>query len=132
MSPEKALPLEAAYQAIARLDADALVSVCSPDVKFESRITAVEQDLYSGHDGARQFILNLAEAFESVDVESSGVIAESERAVLTNRFRARGQSSGVNVEARFFVAARGGAGRLSWWGMFDTRQDALEAVGLSE
>ncbi len=132
MSQEKALPLQAAYQAISRLDADMLVSICHPDVRFESRITSVDVGLYEGHDGVRQFIQNLAEAFQSVQVESSDVIAKSDRAVVTNQFRARGRGSGVDVEARFFVAGQGGEGRLSWWGMFDSRAEALEAVGLSD
>ncbi len=132
MSQENALPLQAAYQAIARLDAYALVTLCEPGVQFESRITAVEQGSYEGHHGVRQFIHNLSEAFATVDVESNDVIAEPDRAVVTNTFRARGRGSGVDVEARFFVAGRGKEGRLSWWAMFDSRDQALEAVRLLE
>ncbi len=126
------LPIQVAYGAIARLDADALVGLCDPEVRFESRITAVEDAAYQGHQGVRRYISNLAEAFEWIEVETSDVVADRDRAAITNRFRARGRGSGVQVEERFFVGAKGRQGRLLWWGMFDSRSEALQAADLSE
>lgn len=118
--------------AIGGLDADALVALCDPAVRFESRITSVEDATYRGYEGARRYIVNLAEAFEWVEVETSDVVADRDCAAITNRFRACGRGSGVQVEERFFVAAKGREGKLLWWGMFDTRAKALKAAGLEE
>jgi ketosteroid isomerase-like protein len=114
------------------MDADALVSLCDPAVTFESRITAVELASYEGHEGVRRYIANLAEAFEHIDVEQSNVVERGDSAVATNRFRARGRGSGLEVEQKFYVAAKGHHGKLLWWGFFDSRSEALEAVGLSD
>ena len=126
----EALPLEAAWEAISHMDADALVALCDPGVRFESRITAVEDATYLGHEGARRYIANLAEAFEWIEVERFDVVEDRDRAVFTNRFRARGRGSGVEVEQQYFLAVKGRGGRLLWWGFFDSRSAALEAVGL--
>jgi ketosteroid isomerase-like protein len=125
-----ALPLGPAWEAISRMDADALVALCDPDVTFESRITAVEDATYQGHERIRRYIANLAEAFEWIEVERFDVVEDRDRAVFTNRFRARGRGSGVEVEQRFFLAVKGRASKVLWWGFFDSRSDALEAVGL--
>ncbi|MEA2220361.1 MAG: hypothetical protein QOJ35_2987 [Solirubrobacteraceae bacterium] len=126
------LPIRDAYVAISQLDADALVALCDPAVRFESRITAVEDATYEGHEGARRYIANIAGAFDQVEVETSDVVVDRDRAAITNLFRARGRGSGVQVEERFFVAAKGRRGKLLWWGMFDSEPEALEAAGLSD
>lgn len=103
-----------------------------PDVTFESRITAVEDATYHGHEGIRRYIANLAEAFEWIEVQRFDVVENRDRAVFTNRFRARGCGSGVEVEQRFFLAVKGRAGRLLWWGFLDSESAALQAVGLRD
>src|SRR5437764_14045401 len=64
------VPIDAAFQAISRMDAAALVALCDPQVTFESRITAVEAARYEGHEGIRQYIANLADAFEFIQVDT--------------------------------------------------------------
>lgn len=122
------VPIAAAFEAISRMDAAALVALCDPQVTFESRITAVEAASYEGHEGIRQYIANLADAFEFIHVDMSGLVGDDGWAVATNQFRARGRGSGVEVQQEFFVAARGHHGRLLWWGLFNSRSEALEAV----
>jgi len=53
------LPIQTACEAISRLDGEALVALCDPNVRFESRITAVEDETYDGHQGVRQYMVNL-------------------------------------------------------------------------
>jgi ketosteroid isomerase-like protein len=133
MSQEsQGLPIGRAWAAIGDLDADALVALCDPDVTFESRITSLEAATYEGHEGLRRYIANLAAAFERIEVERSDVVEEGDRAVVTNDFRARGRGSGVQVQQRFFMAMKGREGKVLWWGFFDLRSDALDAVGLQE
>lgn len=114
------------------MDADTLIALCDPAVRFESRITAVEAGTYEGHEGVRRYIANLAEAFEHIDVTQSDLVERGGRVVATNRFRARGRSSGLEVEQEFYVAARADRGKLLWWGLFDSRAEALAAAGLSD
>jgi 2-polyprenyl-3-methyl-5-hydroxy-6-metoxy-1,4-benzoquinol methylase/ketosteroid isomerase-like protein len=125
------VPIEAAFDAISRMDADALVAVCDPKVSFESRVTAVEDASYQGHDGVRRYIANLGAAFDWIEVTHSDLIEREGGIVVTNRFRAHGRGSGVAVEHDFFCGARAENGRLVWWGFFDSHEQALAAVGLA-
>jgi ketosteroid isomerase-like protein len=132
VSRESSVPVAEAWDAIARLDADALIALCDPAVTFESRITAVEEPTYRGHDGIRRYVRNLSEAFDWIEVERSDGVEDGGRAVFTNRFRGRGRGSGVEVEQRYFVAMSARGGKLVSWRFFDSRAEALHAVDLRE
>ena len=131
MSQEYSENIERAYQAMSRLDADALVALCEPDVEFRSRIAEADDVTYRGHDGVRVYIASLAEVFEWVQTEPLDVVEESDRAVVCNRFRARGRQSGVEIEERFFQALRFRDDKVLWWAFYPSRAAALEAVGLT-
>jgi uncharacterized protein len=132
MSQENVEGIKRAYEAMSRLDADALVALCDPDVEFRSRVAESDDVTYRGHDGVRDYIADFAEVFAWVRTEPLEVIEEGTRAVVCNRFRARGRHSGVEVEERFFQALRFRDGKVLWWGFYPSRTEALEAVGLSE
>jgi uncharacterized protein len=132
MSQENVEGIEQAYEAMSRLDAEALVALCDPEVEFRSRIAEADDMTYRGHGGVRDYIASLAEVFEWVRTEPLDVVEESDRAVVCNRFRARGRHSGVEVEERFFQALRFSDGKVLWWAFYPSKTEALEAVGLSE
>ena len=117
---------------MSRLDAEALVAVCDPDVEFRSRIAEADDVTYRGHAGVRDYIASLAEAFEWIRTEPLDVIEAGDRVVVCNRFRARGRGSGVEVEERFFQALRFRDHKSLWWAFYPSKAAALEAVGLSE
>jgi ketosteroid isomerase-like protein len=117
---------------MSRLDAEALVAVCDPDVEFRSRIADADDVRYHGHAGVRDYIASLAEVFEWIRTEPLDVIEVGDRVVVCNRFRARGRGSGVEVEERFFQALRFRDRKSLWWAFYPSKAAALEAVGLSE
>jgi ketosteroid isomerase-like protein len=132
MSQENIERIERAYEAMSRLDAEGLADFCDPDVEFRSRVAEADDATYRGHDGVRDYIASMAEVFEWVQTEAFDVVEESDRAVVCNRFRARGRHSGVEVEERFFQALRFRNGKVLWWAFYPSKTDALEAVGLSD
>jgi ketosteroid isomerase-like protein len=132
MPQENIEGIERAYEAMSRLDAEALVALCDPDVEFRSRIAEADDVTYRGHHGVGVYIASLAEVFEWIQTEPLDVIEENDRAVVCNRFRARGRHSGVEVEERFFQALRFRDGKVLWWAFYPSKTEALEAVGLSE
>jgi ketosteroid isomerase-like protein len=119
-------------RAISAFDADAVVAQCDPEVEFQSRITAIDEETYRGLDGVRRWIARLEESFEWIDVAPTEVIGDDEDLVTVNRFRARGRGSGAEVEQHFFQATKLRDGRALWWRFFDSKAEALEAAGLSE
>ena len=109
-----------------------MVALCDPDVEFRSRIASAEGVTYQDHAGrCRRFHRGLARPGRAAD-ESLKVIDGGDRAVVCNRFRARGRHSGVEVEERFVQALRYRDGKVLWWGFYPSRIQALEAVGLTE
>jgi ketosteroid isomerase-like protein len=109
-----------------------LVALCEPDVEFHSRIAEAEHVTYRGHDGVRDYVASMSEAFEWIRTEALEVIDGVERIVVCNRFRARGRGSGVEVEADFFHAIKVRDGKAVWWAFYPSKPEALEAVGLRE
>jgi uncharacterized protein len=122
--------IERAYEAMSRLDAEALVAVCDPEVEFRSRIAEADDVTYRGHDGVRDYIASLAEVFEWIRTEPLDVVEEGDRVVVSNIFRARGRGSGAEVEERFFQALRFRDRRSLWWAFYPSRAEALAAVGI--
>jgi ketosteroid isomerase-like protein len=115
---------------MSRLDAEALVAVCDPDVEFHSRIAEADDVTYRGHAGVRDYIASLAEAFEWIQTEPLDVTLEHDRGVVCNRFRARGRGSGVEVEEQFFQALRFRDQKSLWWAFYPSKAEALEAIGM--
>ena len=132
MSHENVANIERAYQTVSRFDAEALVALCEPDVEFRSRVGEADAVTYRGHDGVRDYIATLSEVFEWVVTEPLEVIDEGDRAVVCNRFQARGRLSEVEIEDHFFHAMRIRNGKALWWDFYASRAEALEALGLRE
>jgi ketosteroid isomerase-like protein len=132
MSRENVEIVRRASEAHGRLDANAMVALCDPEVEYQSRITAVDEVMYQGHDGIRRYFTRLTEVFDWIDVKPLQVLEDADRAVVTQRFRARGHSGGVEVEQRFFVAIKFRDGKLVRWEVYGSKHEALEAAGLQE
>jgi ketosteroid isomerase-like protein len=119
--------IERAYEAMSRLDAEALVAVCA--LKFADRGSR-RRDV-SGSDGVRDYIASLAEVFEWIRTEPLDVIDEGDRAVVCNLFRGRGRGSGAEVEERFFQAPQIPRSQVLVVGVLPSKAEALQAVGIS-
>jgi ketosteroid isomerase-like protein len=132
MSQANIESMRRSYDAMSKLDAEALAAVCDPDVEFQSRIMQADNVTYRGHDGVREYIAGLAEVFEWLRPEELDLIEEDDRAVVCARMRARGRASGVEVEESFFQALRFRDGKALWWAFYPTKAEAMEAVGLQD
>jgi ketosteroid isomerase-like protein len=132
MSRENVVIVRRALEAHSRMDADAIVALCDPQVEYQSRITPVDEVTYQGHDGIRRYITRLVEVFDWIDVEPLEVLEDQDRALVTHRFRARGRGGGVEVEQVFFVAIEFRDGKLVRWKVSGSKNEALEAARLSE
>jgi ketosteroid isomerase-like protein len=132
VSQENLNAIEGAYEAVSRLDAEALIAVCEPDVEFQSRVAEAEGVTYRGHDGVRDYIASLSEVFESVQTDALEVIDGGDRAVVCSSPRIQGRRGGVETEGQFFQALRFRNGKVRWWAFYPSKAEALEAVGLRE
>ena len=123
-----------AYAAIGRGDIDAFLALIDPDVEFRSLIGEMEGGTYRGHEGVREWWGAIRESLGGLRwqlqrVEDMGGDATLVKMVVT------GEVAGVDVSQTMWQAVRARNGKIVWWEVFRTEEDAreaLEAAGLSE
>lgn len=123
------------YDAAARRDAATVFSLYDADVELgTSRLNVVgfggaSSGVYRGHDGLRRFFREWHEAWEDVEYDFEGLIdAGDEHVISVVRRRARGRSSGAEVEwpvALLWTIRQEKVVRVDW---FPSREEALEAI----
>ncbi|MGI9021158.1 MAG: nuclear transport factor 2 family protein [Solirubrobacterales bacterium] len=138
MSEENLEIVRRVFDAVARRDTEGILALYDPTVEyrsspgtFMSRIGP--RRVYRGHHGLRAFNRELHEAFETIETTCDELIDAGDRVVSKSRYWARGRGSGVEIDGpvQFGVWTfhEGRVVRTEW---FATREEALEAAGLSE
>ena len=117
--------------ALNRRDLDAVLALMDHDVKAVPRFAVIEGG-FRGHEGMRRWWANLLDAFPDFTVEVVEVRELEDATVAALRTRGRGASSDAPIETAIWQAAGWRGGKCIWWRMFDSQDEALEAVGLSE
>ena len=108
------------------------VSPARKGVRHLATMLGGEQTVFRGHDGVREMLRDLNEAFGEIHIEISEIRDLGNRLVAIGRNRARGRGSGVETETPLALVTEVKNGKtISVRGYLDPKQ-ALEAVGLSE
>jgi hypothetical protein len=82
-----------------------------------------------GHDGLRAFAREATEHWERYRNEVTDLLRRGRLALAVGRFRARGRSSGVEIEApMYWVTERNDAGKVIWARSFVDLDDALASA----
>jgi ketosteroid isomerase-like protein len=131
MSQENVERHHQAINAMNHRDLDAFLALMDDDVETVSRIVAVEGGLH-GHDGIRQWWESWFSAFPDYNIEVFEIRGFGDVTIATLRALGHGAGSAVPLEDRIWQASRWVSGKTIWWRTFYTREEALEAVGLSE
>jgi ketosteroid isomerase-like protein len=110
----------------------ALVDVAQDAELDWSRSEALDSGVYHGHLGWRKWMVDRWEELSEVNFDPIEVIdAGPDTIVTVTRFRGRGRASGVEVEAigaALWTLCRGEVSNLSF---YQSRDNALRAVGLA-
>jgi ketosteroid isomerase-like protein len=120
-----------ALDAVNRRDLDALLVLMDDDVDAVSRIVAMEGGL-RGHEGIRRWWEGWLDAFPDYAMEVGEVLDTGDATVAAIRGLGHGAGSAMPVEDVIWQAARWRDGKCVWWRTFYTREEALQAVGVSE
>src|SRR5262245_47912731 len=120
-----------AFDAINRGDLGTLLALMDDHVEVVSRIVAMEGGL-EGHDGMRCWWQYWFNGVADYDIEVLDVGALGD--LIVAAFRALGRSAGGDMpfEDTVWLTSRWRRGKCVWWRTFYTRDEALEAAGLSE
>ena len=113
---------------------DAWVAAFDPEAEYLSSVTAAldGRGEYVGHEGIRRFINEYLEGWEYFRLEPTEYLDAGTRVVVVMRATARGRGSGVRVERDLAHVWTFRGSRAIRHQSFASRQEALEAVGLSE
>jgi len=137
MSRENVEIVRRLFDAVARRDAETVLSLYHPDVEWDGsrhrwgEVLAGPSRVH-GHEGLRRWGRKYYEAWENLEDNIEELIDAGEHVVSVVTTRARGRASGVEVEwkhnAGVWTIEQGKIVRVVW---FSTREEALEAAGLS-
>jgi ketosteroid isomerase-like protein len=112
---------------------EALVAFWDPSCEYTSVVAALEPHTYRGHDGIRRYVSDLADRWAEWRSEAEEVFEVGPDTVFaTVRFRALGKDSGVPIDARLGAVFVLSEGKLLRGQTYPSREEALEAAGLSE
>ena len=122
-----------AIDAFNRRDLDAFLTLMDDDVEAVPRAGAMEgESSYRRHDGIRRWWENWFDVFSDFDIEALEVRDLGDLTVADLVVRGHGAGSGAPANQATWQMARWRRGKCVWWRFFETRAEALEAVGLSE
>jgi ketosteroid isomerase-like protein len=118
----------------ARQDLDAALEFVHDDLEFDwSDSRGPFVGTYKGRDGLTRFWAEMLEAWEEFIPEMEEIVdCGPERLLTLDLVRARGKGSGIDMEARGAMLWTVQEGKIIRVKMFQSMDEALEAVGLSE
>ena len=135
MSQENVEALKRGFEAVGRLDGEAMIEMTDPAIVFCPRFQVMlggEARVFRGHEGVREAFRDLYGALEWIKPEVLEVRDLGDQIVALGRLSIRGKGSGAEAEspAGWIVEFKDGkAIRVS---EYLDPQEALEAAGLVE
>jgi ketosteroid isomerase-like protein len=117
----------------ARRDLDAALECVHDDLEFDwSDSMGPFVGTYKGRAGLTRFWTDMLEAWEQFSPEIEEIFdCGSDRLITLDVVRARGKGSGIDMEARGAMLWTMQEGKIARVKMFQTKDEALEAVRLS-
>ena len=134
MSQENVEFVRRGIDAYNRGDLDGLLENWAPDAVVDwSRSRGFDAGVFRGHDAIRAHWQRLLESFDEVRVEIVDPIEEVEDGLLVveNLGYLRGRD-GIEVQTRSALLVTIRDGKTASFTLYQTKQEALEAAGLSE
>ena len=124
--------LRAGYEAISRGDWDAAFGDVHPDFELKTADRMASPGAYRGPEEVRRFFEDLLEPFEEVATEPEEFFERGNQIVVFVLLRSRPKGSSVAMEIRIGHLWTMRDGKPAQLELFPEREQALEAVGLSE
>jgi ketosteroid isomerase-like protein len=118
-----------------RRDIEAMLEELDADVEWHSAILRSlggDATVHRGHDGVREMLRDLYEAFSEFQVDFSEIRDIDDRIVAIGRWITRGEESGIETTPPLAAVVDFENGKAIRIRSYLDPKEALEAVGLSE
>jgi ketosteroid isomerase-like protein len=133
MSDQNVEIIRRASAALDEEGVEALLAYVHPDFEVTTPPSlASEPDTYRGHDGLRRWFGGFSDGLEDVSLEGLAFTPAGDKVLVHTVLRARGRTTGIEVEQQAFILWTLRDGLVSKGEAFAERGPALEAAGLSE
>ena len=128
--PDDVAVVRRVIDAFNRADLDGMVEAFSEDFEFDfSNSRGPLSGVYNGPGAAREFLSSFLEPWARLETETAELLELGGGRVLSvTEIRTRGQGSGVEVNATGSMIWTVREGRVSAAKMYQSKDDALEAV----
>ena len=135
VSRENVEVFKRAVDAYNRRDVDAFLKEFDPAVEWHPLTQVMfgeESTVYRGHEDIREFMREVDEAFDAVQIQSLEIRDLGERVVVVGRLQTRGKASGAETESPIAWVVDFKDGKVIWMRDYLDPNKALEAAGLRE
>ncbi len=133
MSQENVEIVRRVYAAASRGDLDALLKDAAPEIEVDwSRSRGPHKGVYRGPAAARSLFEHMVDAWSEFHWEPEELIDAGETVVAATHLVARGQGSGIEIHGHAAQAWTIRGGMIVSARFYQTRADALNAIGLGE
>lgn len=134
MTRENVEIMRSGFADFAHGDFDSVLDRCDPDVEWVPAIAPIlGVEAVRGRDALRRFLTqDLAEGFDEFRAEPLSFEDLGDSVLVLSRYSGRGESSGMEIEQTFWTVYTLRNGKIVSMRDFPRREEALEAVGLSE
>ena len=118
-------------EAVASRDVPRLMQLTDPDVEWRPFATGLmEEGAYRGHDGIRQYVADLKDAWELLEAHLDDGLAVGSMVLLVGRLRYRGRGSGIETESQAGWVIKVREGKVLSMRAFREPDKAIEELGL--
>jgi ketosteroid isomerase-like protein len=135
MSQENVEIVRRLYAAAAQRDNEAVYALYDPEIVWDASRTergGMTGPIVRGHASLRQWLRDWYGAWENIHDELEELIDAHPEVISVMTQRGTGRGSGVEVADRLATIWTVSEGRITRATWFPTREEALEAAGLSE
>jgi ketosteroid isomerase-like protein len=132
MSQENLEVVRRAIEAFSSGDLDTAVQMADPDIEVDwSQSSGVEAGIYRGLAQARRFWSTFHDVFERIEVLPEELIEHGDNVIVCDRSRLWGRD-GIEVAVRTVAVVTLRKGRITAWRLCRDKDEALDAVGLTQ
>jgi ketosteroid isomerase-like protein len=131
MSQQNVELVRRSYETFQSGDIEAALQFFDPEGEFVSRFGAMEGRTYKGHNGIRQYLSDIDEAWESYDRELENLIDGGDRVLAVINIEAVSKGTGVRLQDRIGLGYWLRDGRIVRMVSYPSVDQALQAMGIS-